>query len=128
MLRILDVKRTHSKVKTCICCETYENIDENIRLYDIAVGRTPKETGVPYTHKFCMCGQCADKLREMLWNPADKSIKTAVYIKTEMESIPKSCGDCKALHCKLPYIDGTETIPSKLLNSTRHERCPLCTM
>lgn len=124
--RIIKIDRIHSKARECLCCARKDN-SPYLRLYELKLGR--ELPAGEHTTTVCICERCIERLGELIWKIDTSECNTAIYKKTENETMPIACDCCYEYmtdNCILPtYIHGCDVVFDEEYKNKRHEYCPL---
>lgn len=116
--RVINFERQHSPhTHKCFMCGK-----DDSRIYLAEFG-SKDETG-SNTIKVPACELCLDILRERIWYIAHKRT-SKVFMPSANKEMPKCCGDCKEIKCRLPYDAYKIEVIEPYLTGCVHEKCPL---
>lgn len=116
--RVINFERQHQPhFHTCFMCGK-----DDARMYIAKIGS--KDEAGENTMSIPACELCLDILRERIWYIAHKR-QSQVFTPSSNKEMPKCCGDCKEIKCRLPYDANNVYVIEPYLAQKVHEKCPL---
>lgn len=119
-----DIKlyRLNKTLRGCGCCGAKSNVPIT-RLYALSIGYITQDNS-GHANESVLCESCLNIVSDKIWNVDLKQAEQRVYKRTDYHDLPRCCGDCKEVKCKLPInIDGEVCV--RYDKHERHEDCPL---